>query len=383
MELKKGIIPLHTLFLGSFGAAARSYGSVIILAILLFIISTALSWGLVKLGLISLPQLMAAGLLMGLISMFLSSVLQLGVINILDGKLEKNGRTIPEALMRSLLPALVFTILMVVVPLPLALLIRFSASMLTPLLAVIALLLLVLGGVLFIFVPQALALRSANPVGAVVLSFQLVAAHYLRVLAALILFAVIPGLFLFLSAAAVSTYLIPFLVQQGWMSMTAPFSQFGWYGVAAGIVYMLLFYYVLLSMVAALTALFLNLDYLHNRPVGQFEPETDPNIPPPADRAFVAADLLAGEEVQVLTSSVKSVDHHDDLAKQFDSVYSSLEKDQFQQQAQPGDEEDRMPTIFFDEDMARQLAQNNQPAKAKPTENKGPEGPDSIKISQR
>lgn len=392
MELKKGPVSVVYLFVHSFGVAARSMGSIFILAILLVLATALIGFLLFKLGLTSPAQLMAASLVVGLISTYLSAVFQAGILNIIEGKIEHNGRTIPESLYRSLVPGffmIITGVLIAIVPYLIMFVLGLSGSLmrLSPgsilTIALPAYILILLALLPLVFVQPALALRQTNPISCIVYSYQLIRGNYLRTLFALICMVFIPLAFLFFSAAAVSTYLIPFLTQHGLMDITASITQFGGAGLVAAGLYLLLFCYVLLTMTTALTALFLNLDYQKNRNIAIFA--DDSPLPTPGGQpSFVADDILADEQVQVLQSSVKSVTNHNELEKQFNDVYASLEKTQTQQDTDTM-EEDRMPTILFDEDMARQIAESQQTGKQKMEPAPGPttEDTNSIKISKR
>ena len=133
--------------------------------------------------------------------------------------------------------------------------------------------------------------------------------------------------------------------------------------------------YVLLSIEAIFTALFLNLDYCH-RPTKNRESD----VPLAALEAEKVETSKETAEVGLVQTSVHT--HTDeDTFRHLEQVYDAQEHLHLGK----AEEEDRMPTILFDDEMAKQLTktEENMRQQQQKTNNPTDNGPESIKISDK
>ena len=94
------------------------------------------------------------------------------------------------------------------------------------------------------------------------------------------------------------------------------------------------------------------MDYQENRgSVPSSLPQTQVTSQTPT--AAPAAQAGPAQEVQILRASVKSHDEDDTLSQHLEQVYQPKPEDIVQYA-----EEDRMPTILFDDEMAKQMEDN-------------------------
>lgn len=210
----------------------------------------------------------------------------------------------------------------------------------------------------FMYAPVAIALRDQNPVDAMRYSFQLTSgSHIFTAIGAMLIIFLLPGLFW--AALLYGGYVtIPLYFADSFnIAHLSPV----WIGVfcAIGVIYLLL----LLAMPAFWVLVFLNQDYGHNR--DSFTPKAElkinnqemqvfghnNNVLPPGAGNIVRPEDVVG--VQVLSSSVSAKSIDSVTQQHLDQVYQPKPEDLVQY---AGDE-DRMPTILFDDDMARQIEQ--------------------------
>ncbi len=390
MDIKNGFLsPLQLIGLG-FKTANKAFGSV--LALVLFI---ALLSGL-AIGVVAL-----AGFLFGptatvilavpvyILIYFFNFVLMTAVAQLLAAKLEKRGLTMTESFSGSLRPAFYFVLSTLILLIPSALL-SFGASLSGSSTVVF---LVTLGVVLlqlpFMFTLYAAALRDEGPIGALRYSWDLTTRYWWRILLAVLVWIGLVVCLVLAAACLVKALLSPevsALFFSGDSAMAAqmlPFMLMGWLAgiskpmiIAIAVIFMALNGFIMLSIQATFVALFLNLDY-HNSPISGREINltgelTDQN-------GQLAEDILS--EVEVKQAAIRT--HTDeDTTRHLDQVYQAQEHlanaiDQ---------EEDRMPTILFDEDMAQRLAENErqmQERKQRAEQQKGDEGQQSIKMSDK
>ena len=141
------------------------------------------------------------------------------------------------------------------------------------------------------------------------------------------------------------------------------------YVLLGAIVFISLYAFLFLVIASITTILFLNLDYCHRQVNSR---EMDMSL----TGAALPIDLAA--DVQVKQASVQA--HADDaMAHHLDQVYRA--QDYLANAIQQ--EEDRMPTLLFDEEMAKQLADHEAKLKQEKESSKNTdEEPPSIKISK-
>ena len=167
----------------------------------------------------------------------------------------------------------------------------------------------------------------------------------------------------------------------------------GWYGVflLVGVVWVFMLY----CAFTAKTLLFLNLDYGYNRASFELEDaaileqESVSTVLPVSAGMPVQAptqDIIAPDaQVGMLKATVSSDDKHMQNATQqhLNQVYSP---DNAKVQQYMHQEEDRMPTILFDDDMAAEMAKNQEileKQKEHSAHKQQDNGPDNIKLSKR
>ena len=111
-------------------------------------------------------------------------------------------------------------------------------------------------------------------------------------------------------------------------------------------------------------------------PLGQVVKKVRPNTPKQPEAAPTMSGL---DELQVSRSSINATEADTtDISKHLDQVYTPKTDTEVQQ----GDE-DRMPTILFDDELAKQLLSDKQGVPSPNPDNQTPpEDPGSIKISK-
>lgn len=392
MELKNGPVSFFKLFFLSLKTVNQAFGSVFFLLIcvgLLCALIIALTVGAAFLfgprivGLMQIP--------LSLISSFVQIAAMLAIVALLGAKLEKQGLSPLQALRDSCLPALYLiadSILLSVVAGAVLFVAYFLGSFSAVLVTMFAL------GLVFlpiVFLQQALALRDEGPLSALHYCFELGKAHYLRILCNLVglglvgLLVVLGGIcalkawapeqFTLISgllATPQTAAMAPMLLSMQLMQLPKLTLLF----VTIGGAFVYLFLYMFWQ--AFITALFLNLDYAHrgtqNRDLDGVVVEEHPAHGPAPVHAVAP-------EVGVKQASIRA-QNAEDFAHHLDKVYDA--KEHLAQALEQ--EEDRMPTILFDEEMAKQLEQAQQEMqkqKEQSAKNKEDNGPQSIKMSDK
>lgn len=240
-------------------------------------------------------------------------------------------------------------------------------------------------GARLLYAPVAIALREQGPIEAIRYSFQLTAGtNILTALGAMLIIMLLP--LVFVGAVLYGGYvIIPLYFADSFnLAHLSPV----WIGVFAGLG--ILYLAILLALPAFLVLVFLNQDYGHNR--DSFTPQAelklnnretqvfgkDNNILPPGVGNLVRPEDVAS--VEVVKSSV-SANAEDGIAQHLQQVYQPKPEDLVQY----AEEEDRMPTILFDDDMARQIEQERTMWENKQKQDKTQKGEDdapSVKMSK-
>lgn len=392
---------LARLFVESFALVNRCGGALVgylLAAVLLFAAEAVLLW-------IGVPQL-----LIKLLNVFFSAYLGVVLLRIFGAKAEKTDESISNSFSASLIPAfyqIIFNILYGIVWVIFGFLCAFffkgSNTLLTwfmqllthtasagtivsivlTLLAVVAVPLYI--GARLLYAPAAIALRSQGPIEAMFYSFQLTAGS--RVLTALgTMFIMILVPVAFIAAVLYAGYvLIPLHFADSFnLANLSPV----WLGVliTVGLIYIIF----VLAIPAFLVLVFLNQDYGYNR--DSFTPQAelkitnretqvfgmDNNVLPPGAGNLVRPEDI--RQVQITKSSVRTEADHS-TQEHLEQVYQPKPEDLVQY----AQEEDRMPTILFDDDMARQLEQERTMWANKQTQDKLQKGEDdapSVKMSK-
>ncbi len=236
------------------------------------------------------------------------------------------------------------------------------------------------------FVMPALALRDQGPVRAILYSWEMTRGlkNFFKTFFVIFLCGLLPTLFI-LAVSRVLYVAIPLYFADSFnlAELTPP-----WYAVG-GICVLGVFLTACWGL-ATFLLYFLNCDYGENR--SSFTPmpeaklasqttqvfgENNNVLPPGIGKTVTKEDV---ENVTVVKSSVKTVADDNEFKEHLNQVYQPKPEDFVQY-----DEEDRMPTILFDDEMAKQIEENRQMWTKK--ENKTPQNEDgsdgeSIKMSK-
>ncbi len=364
---------LLALFIESFRVTNRAFGRIITFCIISIV-------GVVLLQLllfISVP-LLCVEILNGVFSAFLAVLL----IKIIAAQAEGDLASIWDLMSASLLPAvymIIFSLLLGIV------------SLVGNLLTVVILhtfswigALILIPIVLFIFariilaVP-AIALRDMGPMHAIAYSWELTSGHVFRMLVALFLSVVFPwlciagilyGLYTLIPLYFANSFDILHLSAAWWIT-------FALLAVLVG--------FVFLSMQSFFILIFLNLDFTEGAETSSQvlqAPQIHDNGTALSTGAAKAAKTTDTPNVQVLKASVKTHTSDDSLDKHLDAVYQPVPQNEIIQT-----EEDRMPTIVFDDSMAAQIAKERElfeqeKAQAKARHNPEDDGEPTIKMSK-
>ncbi len=360
------------LFFASFQLVNRAFGT-----LLAFAVTAAIGYVLLgALALTPVPQFVIA-----LFGAFYAVFLSVVFFKLLAAKAEEDNLSLPDAASSSLLPTIYMIILWLLLGL-VALCFGFVQKVIgeDPSLPVR----IVMGVVFFLFylsiffAPLLVAVREQNPVAAVVYGWQLMRRHVFYVVFTILLMGLAPSLvmgsILYGLYVAIPLY---FADSFNLAQLSAP-----WIGVGIGLILIALFMQV--AMAAYYVLVFLNLDYRDNRlatpvlPQAQITPQPGEVLPPGAGPA-----VQQYQDVQITKASVKSSASEDLLDQHLDQVYQPKAEDIVQYA-----EEDRMPTILFDDDMAKQIEQDRlkweqEKSKSRLKSNSdGSEGEGPIKMSK-
>lgn len=313
-------------------------------------------------------------------------LLCLGVvfIRIICAKIEQTNESVSNAFSLAILPAIYTLIYQLLVGI-LFLLVSVPFRFIPTIGMLIFALLMFYVQIRLAFAPFSIAVRNQNPISALTYSWQLTSGHGLYVFCALLISA-IPG---FLSTIillgvrfAIPTY---FADSFNLAKLSLPWLMI--LIVLAGIL-------ILLAIVslAFLVLVFLNMDYGFNRGTFSAVPqaqEADPKAtvftPINSEVKVQGEPILTPEdftpEVNVLQASVKTEAEHPELEQHLKQVYQPKQEDMVQYT-----EEDRMPTILFDDEMAQQLEQERARWEQKSNQNDSGKDDDddiqSIKMSK-
>ena len=195
-----------------------------------------------------------------------------------------------------------------------------------------------------VFASMAIAVREQGPISSLKYSWHLTGRHWMYTLGALFLMALFP--ILFVGTVLLGLYAaIPLFFAEHFslLHLSAPWIIFL-------LLVTLLFICVEISMCAYFVLVFLHLDYEDNRGPLPAEPMPQTEATP----ALQPASDIAKEELQVEQASVKSHADDESVSQHLDQVY------QPKQDVVEYAEEDRMPTILFDDDMAKEIEQTRQ-----------------------
>lgn len=241
------------------------------------------------------------------------------------------------------------------------------------------------------YAPNAIALCNEGPLEAIIHSWRLSAgSHYITALGTFLAVSFLPLLFLFVVLGGLYILIPTFFANSFDLTNLSPV----W--ISVFVILALVYLLGLAAMPAFCALVFVNQDNVQTRgpemepTAEQIRLEQDiaqavnalgPNAPAAPQPPAFAPNARAEAEVEVTTSSI----HITSEAIQqdhLDAVYSpeNAKVQEYMQQ-----EEDRMPTILFDEEMAKQMEESRKQWENRNKKENRPQDPDggSIKISKR
>lgn len=355
---------LFQLLLESFRLVNRSMGAIVaylFAAVLGGVLQIAFEW-------LGLPRFFIS-IFNRLYSLYLGVVLW----RLLAAKAEKSGESISNSFSAAIFPSvymLVFSIIAGVALAGLGIVAAFSRSLWV--MGALAVIVFFFGIARLIFAPLAIALREQGPVAAITYSWDLTGKNYPAVIGMLLISSLLPPLVM--GGIGYALYVnIPlhFADSFNLAALTPP-----WY--VLGALLGLFFIFLWFSMTAFIVLVFLNRDYGDNRdsfvPLPEARLANQPTQVFGADNNVLPANLgmpVRPEEVQglsIVKASVKTSTDSDSVQEHLDQVYQQKKEDLIQYE-----EEDRMPTILFDDDMARQIEENRQMWTVKKKEEEKPD----------
>ena len=355
MELRNGPVSIFKIVFYALKVSNQAFGTVLALMFLMVAFIALLS--VICFGVSTLINnplgLTAISLPLPLLTTFLEVVFTVATVYILAARFEKRGTSAYESFRDCLVPAIYFIISSLLVG------IVFYA-LLFGLMQLSSLTIKLVGGLLlcllllpFCFTIHAIALRNEGPLSALRYSWDLVTRHYWRMLWNIFCLGLM-GLFVILAVfslckALLSAQYAAFASPHGLAALQtlAPLwllQQPKLYIILGSIILVLLYLYFCLFVQAVWTGLFLNLDYA-DRPVQSRDLD--------AQEGFTSRTVLP--DVGIKQTSVQT-STDEATASHMEQVYNA--QDHLAQALQA--EEDRMPTILFDEDMAKELAENEE-----------------------
>ncbi len=388
MEFKKGHHSILRLICISLKAANQSFGS-IIASVLLVALFNVLLYGIVF-GVSFLSPIIGVilNIPVSILSSFVGLVLPMAMILILACKIEKKGISAYDALTSSIMPSLYYIVSAIILSIPPAILLIAASLSKSITVMLLSYLVILLAYLPFMFLQPALVLRQLGPIEALKYSWEMGTKNYLKLLAILftvLLTAVIAILAIFCLIKAMNPELILSLTTipaQFWpFFITSYLNQIALPLLITGIVILVALYaFVFVFMMAFLTALFLDFDaefsIFGNR-------DTD-------------SPLLQENLAETPEFSQQNPDHHH-VSVQHEAVQTELVDEHtsghLEQVYNPQEhldravdqEEDRMPTILFDEEMMKQLAENERQMRERKerAQQQDDDTPDSIKMSDK
>ena len=368
------------LFGASFAVTNKLFGRLIILFILFILGAVALAALAV---LLHVPSLVVS-LLGNVYSVFLSVVL----IKAVAAQAEEEKNSLFDLIAASPLPT-IFTIVLWLLAGLLGLAAGLVCAIATPLIATLVsplimlpflVVFLLIACFLYVrlgFAPLAIALREQGPIHALIYSWQITRGHFFAVLFTLLLCAIFPAVCLL--AIGYGFYVgIPLYFAESFdiTHLTPPW-------IITFIATAIIYVFVSVSMFTYWVMVFLNLSYAKENTssadtVSPHAFEKGASLPISSAAVFENA---TPQNVQVLKASVKTHENDEALSQHLDQVYQPQPETQFVQT-----EEDRMPTIIFDDEMAAQIAKDRarweQEQNKKRSNQSEDNGPDTIKMSK-
>lgn len=399
MDFKKKPFNLFTLWIEAFKLANKTFGTLVLLVSLFIafvafflLVLRVVCTKMVLPGAMTAPFLAAlsTGVMSLIAGYMVRFIFPCTLTNMLAARANKEGKSLPECFNRSIVPSFYLLLASILIWLASAITGWVFKSTNSVLLTGAGLVV----SVLFITLPcsftvQALALRGENPISAIKYSVDLVFNRYFSTLIMLLSIYLLPLLTAIVCVAALVVGIPLFWAD----SFDITRLTVGWYGVflVVGVVCVFMLY----CAFTAKTLLFLNLDYGYNRASFELEDaaimekESVSTVLPVSAGMPVQApkqDIITpNAQVGMLKATVSSAEQHMQEAtlQHLDQVYSP---DNAKVQQYMHQEEDRMPTILFDDDMAAEMAKNQkilEKQKEEAANKQQNNGPDNIKLSKR
>ena len=383
MDIKNAPISFFSLIFHSLKVANQAFGSILSLFII-FVVLIALVigavvgslflWGPRYLFILYIP----ASIFLG----FLNFVFMTAIIQILAAKIERRGFSAWEGLTGSIVPSFYFILSSIILGIPVYLLLfaaMLTHSTIVYVLCIVALFFVTLP---FTFTLHAAALRDEGPISALRYSWELGSRNYLRILLTVLGLILLMLLFFLALGCAIKAFWPELLVQLPfYLAMPVLLFQ----SKITFFVALILFYLICLYFFSVIqciwTGLFLNLDYMSRSSLNR-ELENAMANAPVVPEPIQPSDAVM-PDVMIKQASIRTdADADPDTARHLDQVYSAQEH--LPQSLEQ--EEDRMPTILFDEEMAKQLAENEERmrlSKEQAAKRKEDDQQQSIKISDK
>lgn len=345
---------IFKLLWGGLGLVNRA-GTTLVLYVIIFLLLNSLSGLLLHFNI--------HPIFVQLLNICFSSFLVILLWRILAAKVDNFGESFSNSITSSVIPSLyllVFNMVMGVFSGILAFLVipmcRYTGSIGLIFIGLLIAFLVVR----LCFVIPSIALREQGPIKAIIYSWEMTSGikNFLRTFVAILVCSILPGLF-FLAVLRTLYVVIPLHFADSFnLAELTP----TWYVV--GGVCVLGLAAVSCWAFATFLLFFLNCDYGENRSSYTPEPEIQINsqvtqvfgednnvLPPGVGKVVTEQDV----HVSIKKASVKTTSDDNEFKEHLEQVYQPKPED-FVQYA----EEDRMPTILFDDEMAKQIEQNQQ-----------------------
>lgn len=373
---------LFSLLVSSFSVANRA-GTALAVSILTVLILLALPLAAIMFLVHNPNSVKLWNVLWGLFAIFCLVWLQNACLRIIAAKAEQTDESVSDAFINSILPAVYSLIYQLIINFAFAIA-GFLANLIPIVGPLIILPISIYFGLRLMFGQLAIALREQGPISAITYSWQLTSGRVLYVFAVVLLSGLIPALFTGLIAYGIIVGIPLYFAD----SFSLANLSMPW--IIALVLIAFLFILICLAMAVFLVLVFLNMDYGFNRDTFIPLPQTKINnqttqvfgpdnnvMPPGAGNPVTAQDI---PQVEVLQASVRTEADNDELHKHLDKVYQPKPEDIIEYA-----EEDRMPTILFDDEMAKQLEQQRNAWQQKTNTEQNEKGDDdisSIKMSK-
>ena len=315
----------------------------------------------------------------GLISMLIGWAITMADIQLLGANMEGTHATAISALTSSFVPAIYWVASCILLGIPFGLIVWgvVAAKSLPFLLVFLVTCFFLLA--FFVFIPYAITIRGENPISSILYSWRLGAKYYFRILLfQLTLFGLC--LVMVLAFACLLKAFLPAFFTSGAKNLAAYIMSLSipmLYKIILNIIIAMVNIYIQLAINGMWAAMFLNLDYASEEMlINESELVFSQNgVTSPLPQQTDVPD------VQVKQASIHTqTDAHTE--KHLDEVYQAQEH---LDRAMP-QEEDRMPTILFDDEMARQMEENErkmQQHQEATAQKQQEDDQDSIKMSDK